>query len=215
MTHTLYSFRRCPYAMRARLAIAYSLQSVQLREIILKEKPPAMLLLSPKATVPVLQTSDGEVLDESLDIMAWAISQNDPDNWLAGNLHEMLALIDENDFEFKYWLDRYKYADRFPENTENYYRAQCEDFLTQLEQRLSISRYLFSAQISLADIAIFPFIRQFASVDNQWFQQSPYPQLQKWLSELINSQLFLSIMKKYPTWLSSNKAYTFPSHQNI
>lgn len=210
MTHTLYSFRRCPYAMRARLGIAYSQQSVQLREIILKDKPAEMLALSPKATVPVLQTSDGKVLEESLDIMVWAVSQNDPDNWLQHNIHDMLALIDENDFDFKFWLDRYKYADRFPEHHESYYREQCEEFLVQLEQRLRINRYLFSEKISLADMAIFPFIRQFASVDRDWFQQSPYPKLHKWLNELLVSELFISIMKKYPTWLTTKEAHSFP-----
>lgn len=210
MKNTLYSFRRCPYAMRARLAIAYSKQSVQLREIILKEKPVEMLQLSAKGTVPVLLINNGEVLDESLDIMAWALSKNDPDNWLSGNLLEMLALIDENDFEFKMWLDKYKYASRFPENKEHFYREQGEDFLIQLEQRLTYSLYLFSDKLSLADIAIFPFIRQFASVDKTWFQQSPYPHLQKWLDKLITSPLFLSIMQKYPTWLETKKAQDFP-----
>jgi len=192
MAHTLYSFRRCPYAMRARLAIAYSQQQVQLREIILKEKPPEMLALSEKATVPVLQLSSGEVLDESLDIMAWALSHNDPNNWLAGNLNQMLSLIDENDFEFKEWLDRYKYADRFPEFTESYYRDQCEDFLVKLELRLTVTQYLFANKLTLADIAIFPFIRQFASVDKQWFQQTPYHNLKIWLDGLISIVLFFT-----------------------
>jgi len=197
--------------MRARLAIAYSQQYVQLREIVLKEKPPEMLQLSSKGTVPVLQLSNGEVLAESLDIMAWALSEHDPDNWLAGDLHGMLALIDKNDFEFKTNLDRYKYADRFPEQSEVYYREQCEYFLVRLEQRLSINNYLFSAQLSLADIAIFPFIRQFAAVDKQWFTQSPYPHLQKWLDKLINTPLFHACMQKYPTWLDSQQQQTFPT----
>lgn len=210
MAHCLYSFRRCPYAMRARLAIAYSGQSVQLREIILKEKPAEMLALSSKGTVPVLALQSGEVLDESLDIMGWALSLNDPDQWLSENIHKQLALIDENDFEFKGWLDRYKYADRFPEYDERYYREQCEDFLVQLEQRLSKSKYLFSNKISLADIAIFPFIRQFAAVDQAWFEQSPYPHLQKWLDNRLNDALFKSVMHKYPTWLTSQQEHTFP-----
>jgi len=196
--------------MRARLAIAYSQQQVQLREIILKEKPPEMLALSEKATVPVLQLSSGEVLDESLDIMAWALSHNDPNNWLAGNLNQMLSLIDENDFEFKEWLDRYKYADRFPEFTESYYRDQCEDFLVKLELRLTVTQYLFANKLTLADIAIFPFIRQFASVDKQWFQQTPYHNLKIWLDGLINSPFFHSVMHKYPTWLESKQQQNFP-----
>ena len=210
MTHTLYSFRRCPYAMRARLAIAYSKQTVLLREIILKEKPPEMLKLSNKGTVPVLETSNGEVLDESLDIMVWAILKNDPEQWLSGNLSAMLALIDENDFEFKAWLDKYKYAVRFPEHNEEYYREQCEEFLIQLEQRLVASSYLFSDKLSLADIAIFPFVRQFSLVNEEWFQESPYPCLQKWLEKLITSPLFHSIMQKYPTWLESQQEQKFP-----
>ncbi|PKF62216.1 glutathione S-transferase [Psychromonas sp. psych-6C06] len=210
MSHILYSFRRCPYAMRARLAIAYSQQSVQLREIILKEKPDEMLQISRKGTVPVLQLKNGKILDESLDIMAWAISQHDPDDWQTDNMDNMLALIDENDFEFKQWLDKYKYAVRFPENSETYYREQCEDFLVKLEKRLLFNDYLFLNRVTLADIAIFPFIRQFASVDKAWFNDSPYPQLKKWLQELINSPLFESIMQKYPTWLPSKEAQDFP-----
>lgn len=210
MAHYFYSFRRCPYAMRARLALSYSQQKVQLREIILKEKPPEMLQLSSKGTVPVLQLSTGEVIDESLDIMVWALSQHDPDHWLTDDLHTVLALIDENDFEFKAWLDKYKYADRFPEYTEEFYREQCEDFLVKLEQRLKQHTYLFSNTISLADMAIFPFIRQFAGVNKNWFEQAPYPHLQGWLDHLVNSPLFLSIMEKYPTWLSTQQSHNFP-----
>ena len=210
MSHCLYSFRRCPYAMRARLAIAYSGQSVQLREILLKEKPTEMLESSSKGTVPVLVLQNGEVLDESLDIMGWALSLNDPEQWLSGNIHAMLALIDENDFQFKAWLDRYKYANRFPEHSEAFYREQCEDFLMQLEQRLRTTDYLFSNKLSIADIAIFPFIRQFAAVDPIWFQQAPYLYIQKWLAYLINHPLFKSIMTKYPTWLMSKQEQTFP-----
>ena len=210
MTHTLYSFRRCPYAMRARLAIAYSGQSVQLREIILKEKPQEMLQVSAKGTVPVLALSTGEVLDESLDIMAWAVSAHDPDHWLAGNIHGMLALIDENDFDFKPLLDKYKYADRFPKFTEREYRLRCEDYLIQLEQRLAKNNFLFSDKLCLADVAIFPFIRQFAAVDNTWFQQAPYPHLHKWLNSLLNSPLFESVMLKYPTWKVTQQEHTFP-----
>jgi glutathione S-transferase len=210
MARYLYSFRRCPYAMRARLAIAYSGQSVQLREIILKEKPIEMIRLSNKGTVPVLQLNNGEILDESLDIMAWALSKHDPENWLSDNINEMLTLIDKNDFEFKGWLDRYKYSDRFPENTESFYREECEDFLVQLEQRLTNTHYLFSNNKSLADMAIFPFIRQFAAVNKTWFDQAPYPQLQNWLASLLNSPLFQSIMHKYPVWLDNKQEHTFP-----
>lgn len=210
MPHTLYSFRRCPYAMRARLALCISQQQVNLREIILKEKPPEMIAISSKGTVPVLELSDGCVLDESLDIMAWALEQSDPQGWLKANLTDMLNLIDRNDFEFKFWLDRYKYADRFPEKPESYYREQAEEFLIELENRLQQQTFLFAEHLTLADAAIFPFIRQFSSVDKGWFTQSSYPYLQKWLSYLTNSQLFTSIMHKYPAWLETKGSVKFP-----
>lgn len=210
MPHTLYSFRRCPYAMRARLAIAISQQQVGLREIILKQKPQQMLAISAKGTVPVLELADGTVLEESLEIMRWSLQKSDPQDWLNGDLLAMLKLIDENDYQFKYWLDRYKYAPRFPDNTEQFYRQQGEQFLITLEQRLSESRYLFGQQLRLADMAIFPFVRQFASVDKTWFEQSPYPQLRSWLANLIDSSLFQSIMKKYPQWLISGQEINFP-----
>jgi len=210
MSHILYSFRRCPYAMRARLAIAYSEQSVALREINLKTKPQAMLALSAKGTVPVLQLADGTVLDESLDIMAWALECADPDGWLQGNLTEMLSLIDENDFEFKIWLDKYKYADRFLEKTADYYREQGEEFLFKLEDKLAVNSYLFGEKTGLADIAIFPFVRQFAAVDKEWFSRSAFPRLQVWLNSFIHSPLFKSVMKEYPNWLESGQQITFP-----
>lgn len=210
MPHILYSFRRCPYAMRARVAIAYSEVTVQLREVVLKDKPKEMLQISPKGTVPILALSSGEVIDESLDIMVWALSQHDPDNWISENIKSMLTLIDENDFEFKQWLDKYKYADRHPEESEIYYREQCEDFLMKLEIRLHYNRYLFSNKISLADIAIFPFIRQFAAVDRAWFLQSPYPNIQSWLATLTESPLFIRVMNKLPAWKTDKKVIHFP-----
>lgn len=214
MNNTLYSFRRCPYAMRARLAIAYSRQSVALREISLKCKPEAMLALSTKGTVPVLQLNNGNVLDESLDIMVWALEESDPDGWLNADLSEMLNLIDENDFEFKTWLDKYKYAEQFPQQTADYYRQQGEEFLFKLENRLLISPYLFGQKISLADIAIFPFIRQFAAVNPTYFETSPYPRLQRWLTCFNSSTLFHSVMNKYPTWLESKEEILFPEKEN-
>jgi len=210
MNHLLYSFRRCPYAIRARLAIAYSGQTVLLREISLQRKPQEMLALSAKGTVPVLQLADGTVLDESLDIMAWALEQSDPDGWLQGNLAEMLSLIDENDFEFKIWLDKYKYADRFLEQTADYYREQAEDFLFKLEDKLAVSPYLCGAKMGLADIAIFPFIRQFVAVDKEWFSRSAFPRLQVWLDSFIDTPLFKSVMKEYPIGLEYKQPITFP-----
>ena len=213
MRPILYSFRRCPYAMRARLAIAVSEQKVQLREIVLKNKPAELLAISPNKTIPVLQlgkNGDQQVLYESLEIMVWALSQHDPEQWLDAPLEEMFLLIDENDYEFKPWLDKYKYADRFPEHNEAYYRDQAEDFLMLLENRLNNNTYLFSDHITLADMAIFPFIRQFASVDKIWFEQSPYLQVQQWLTRLIKCDLFMACMKKYPTWLESGEEFLFP-----
>ncbi|WP_160062701.1 glutathione S-transferase [Psychromonas sp. L1A2] len=210
MSPILYSFRRCPYAMRARLAIAISEQDVRLREIVLKHKPTELLAISPNKTIPVLKINEQEVLDESLEIMVWALSKNDPQQWINDSLQEMLSLIDNNDYEFKSWLDKYKYADRFPEYEQVYYRDQAEDFLMELESRLHKQTYLFADHITLADMAIFPFIRQFASVDKNWFEQSPYLLVQQWLIKLINSDLFISCMKKYPTWLESGEEISFP-----
>lgn len=210
MAHTFYSFRRCPYAMRARLALSISQQQVHLREIILQDKPSEMLRISPKGSVPVLQIENGEVLDESLDIMIWALEKNDPESWLKGDLIGMLNLIDENDIDFKFWLDKYKYAVRFPEFASDYYREQTELFLHKLEQRLRGQDYLFGDSIKLADIAIFPFIRQWASVDKEYFKTSPYPRINDWLETLINDSLFHSIMQKNPLWLANNEEVIFP-----
>ena len=200
----LYSFRRCPYAMRARLAIAYSNIDVELREVDLGNKPQAMLLISPKATVPVLQLENGKVLDESLDIMLWALQQNDPEHWLkVASLANAQALIRRNDEQFKYYLDRYKYADRYPAYSELYYRQQAELFLTDLEGLLTQSVFLCGEHFSLADAAILPFIRQFCAVDPAWFKASPYPALRQWLNHFLASPLFEQVMIKYPCWQAS------------
>ena len=204
---TLYSFRRCPYAMRARLGLALSNKSVQLREIILKHKPETMIQASPKGTVPVLIEKDGQVIDESLDIIKWALEGSE---WLLSTTPVMHALIQENDEIFKGWLDKYKYADRHPEFSDVYYREQGEQFIEKLEEYLSDSTMLFSNEYSLADIAILPFIRQFAFVDIHWFNQSKYHNVRNWLTAFISSELFESIMKKYPTWLDSKQEITFP-----
>ncbi|MBW8183846.1 glutathione S-transferase [Shewanella nanhaiensis] len=210
---TLYSFRRCPYAMRARLGIYLSGSQVMLREIILKHKPQPMLDASPKGTVPVLITCEQEVIDESLEIMQWALTQNDPHNLLLqGNLEQQkvaMALIRSNDENFKPWLDRYKYADRYPEFSDTYYREKGEQFISQLEQLLTQSDNLLGHHESIADHAIYPFVRQFAHVDKTWFEQAPYPNLQKWLANHLNSDAFITIMKKYPLWLDNEQEYLF------
>jgi len=195
----LYTFRRCPYAIRARLAIAVSGVAVQMCEVDLRHKPRAMLDCSPKGTVPVLHLPNGTVIDESIDIMGWALGINDPASWLDGRTAcsaEAFALIQENDGEFKRALDRYKYAGRFPEHPADFYRAQGEVFLLKLNTRLAAHAYLLGSRISDADMAILPFIRQFAEVDSDWFNQSPHDPLKRWLDALLKSSLFLAVMRK-------------------
>lgn len=206
----LYSFRRCPYAMRARMAIAYAGINVGLREVVLKDKPPAMLEVSPKGTVPVVIDVDGRIIEESRDVMRWALNQNDPDAWLAGmGLDD--PLISACDDDFKHWLDRYKYAVRFPEQDEVWYRGQAEEFLTKLESKLGDARFLNGAALSVIDIAIFPFIRQFANVDLNWWDGHPYPNVARWLEGLISSELFVRVMKKYPQWRDGDPEIPFPA----
>ncbi|MDQ6984066.1 MAG: glutathione S-transferase [Ghiorsea sp.] len=200
MLPVLYTFRRCPYAMRARLALTYADIEVEYREIELKKKPQAMLDVSPKGTVPVLVLDDGKVIDESLDIMLWVLKQHDTDGWLKHRT-QSLVLIDENDSTFKGWLDKYKYADRFPEHPQAYYREQGEVFLTQLENLLQQRAYLHNNHPTLADYAIFPFIRQFTFVDKAWFDQATYPKLQTWLHYQLESELFEKIMVKRTIWM--------------
>ncbi len=206
MLPILYSFRRCPFAIRARITLAYAGIEVELREILLRDKPPAMLHASPKGTVPVLVLPDGRVIDESVDVMRWALDLNDPDHWWSNEDGEQaVELVKRCDFEFKPWLDRYKYADRYPEHPGSFYRQQAECFLAELEQRLENAGHLLHDRISYPDVAIFPFIRQFAMVDKPWFDQAPYPRLQTWLESFLSSVLFLNVMTKYPPWQEASK----------
>ncbi|MBL1259404.1 MAG: glutathione S-transferase [Thiotrichaceae bacterium] len=208
----LYSFRRCPYAIRARLALRASGVQVVLREVVLADKPAALRQLSAKATVPVLVDAENNVIDESLDIMRWALRQSDPDGWLMSDnerVAESQCLISTNDTEFKPCLDRYKYADRFPEQSVEFYRAQAEVFLTVLEAKLTASPYLLSECPTLADMAIFPFIRQFANVDKAWFEKSPYRHLQAWLTVLLALPLFTGVMDKYAQWQPDDPVVMF------
>ena len=196
--------------MRARVSIAYSGAQVGLREVVLKDKPTAMLEVSPKGTVPVLIDIDGTVIEESLDVMRWALAQNDPENWLDGlGLDDPLILTCDD--EFKHWLDRYKYANRFPEQNEQWYREQGELFLDQLEQLLTHHRYLRSDSLSAVDVAVMPFVRQFVGVDTNWWSERPYPQLATWLEQLLEGDLFKGVMKKYPRWQEGDPAIPFPS----
>jgi len=193
--NTLYSFRRCPYAMRARMALRYSEVPVEIVEVSLKAKPAAMLAISPKGTVPVLD-ANGQVIDESLEIMRWALAQNDPDDWLLGGDSRIAGLIEANDKGFKVHLNRYKYAERYPEQPMEVYRAEGALFLQRLDGLLEGRDYLLSDHLSLADVALLPFVRQFAHVDREWFAQTPYVRLQVWLQRFLDSDLFTSIMKK-------------------
>ncbi|MBZ9784819.1 glutathione S-transferase [Pseudomonas sp. REP124] len=196
---TLYSFRRCPYAMRARMALRYSGVAVDIVEVSLKAKPAEMLALSSKGTVPVLSI-DGRVFDESLEIMRWALAQNDPQDWLLkadpDGADRIAALIEENDQTFKVHLNRYKYAERYPEQPMEAYRAEGEVWLRKLDELLADRAYLLADHPSLADVALMPFVRQFAHVDREWFAQTPYRRLQQWLERFLTSELFTSIMKK-------------------
>ena len=211
--HRLYSFRRCPYAMRARLGLLFAELSVELREITLKNKPTQMLAISPKGTVPVLQLIDGTVIEESREIMMWALEQNDPQGLLdTAVFSQAEALIAQNDNEFKYWLDRYKYADRHTEMTQTEYRQRGEVFLQVLEARLNKNGYLLGDNVTVADIGIIPFVRQFAHVDRNTFYDLPYPKLQQWLQNWLAHPLFLQAMVKFQPWQEEDKAVIFPSN---
>ncbi len=208
----LYSFRRCPYAMRARLGLLFAELPVELREITLKNKPAKMLAISPKGTVPVLQLADGVVIEESWEIMEWALEQQDPQELLnPKTLHQGNTLIEQNDQEFKHWLDRYKYADRHLEMTQTEYRQKGEAFLQILEALLTKNTYLLGDSVTIADIGIMPFVRQFAHVDRDIFYSLPYPKLQIWLKNWLAHPLFIQAMTKFQPWQDGDEPLIFPS----
>lgn len=191
--------------MRAHMALKQSGIKVELREVKLSDMPAEALALSPEATVPILALPDGTVFTESWDIVKWSLAQNDPDRWLGDNDEYTLdaeMLIETNDFSFKEDLDRYKYADRFPEHSEEYYRTACEEFIKELEGMLSKNHYLLADQISLADIGVFPFVRQFSLVNKEWFDGTPYLKVKNWLQNLIDTELFQVIFQKHELWNS-------------
>lgn len=204
----LWSFRRCPYAMRARLAIQSSRQQVALQEILLKDKPAPFLAASPKGTVPVLQDGD-TVVEESRDVMLWALGRNDPEGWLdmpdAGH-----DLIDECDGPFKAALDHTKYAVRFPDRDEAEERERAMVFLRKLEDRLSDRLFLMAERRTLADMAILPFVRQFANTDRAWFDAQGLDGVRRWLDDFLESDRFKSIMTKYPPWQAGQDQVVFP-----
>ena len=183
------------------MALAYSGIAVEIREISLREKPGSLLAISPKGTVPVLQ-SDGLVIEQSYDIMKWALRLSDPDQWLSAQTESVIdEWVEKNDGPFKKLLDQYKYPDRYPDISLEETLSQATSlFLGPINEYLKRSAYLLGPKISLADIAIFPFVRQFAMVDPDWIDQSGLKFLKQWLNEHIESPLFLSVMQKYPTW---------------
>jgi glutathione S-transferase len=217
----LYSLQHCPYAMRARLGILLAQQSVLIRAVVTKNKPAEMLAISPKGTVPILIIDHAEcvehrhykttVIDESIEIMLWALKLNDPQNLLqtgdSSKLDAMLELIRRNDKEFKPNLEVYKLAKRFHKESEVRDRESCEEFVTELERKLETGHYLMGDQASLADYALLPFVRQFARVDRKWYLQSPYPKLRDWLNRHLQTPLYTKAMAKYPLWLDSHETF--------
>ena len=205
----LWSFRRCPYAMRARLAVRSSGVQVSLREILLRHKPAEFLATSPKGTVPVLDTGT-QVLEESRDIMIWALSRHDPERWLDVPA-EAPALVEMCDGPFKTALDHTKYAVRFPDLDEAEERAKPMGFLTLLNDRLSENAFLMGPRRTLADMAILPFVRQFANTDRAWFDAQGLDPLIAWLDQFLASDDFAAIMTKYPPWQDGQDAVLFPA----
>lgn len=228
---TLYSLKNCPYAMRARIAILKAQQTIILRDVVLSNKPEEMIAASPKATVPILVLIDGTVIDESLEVMLWALKETDPNNLLHSKynsgyendsncqsdyqsdndntLAEMLALIHTFDNEFKSCLEQYKCAKRYKENNIIECRVACEPFIQVLENRLSSHNFLMSNQESLVDIALLPYIRQFARIERQWYLQSPYSKVKQWLNNYLQSAMFTKVMAKYPLWLDNHEVVLF------
>lgn len=206
----LYSFRRCPYAMRARMALVIAGVRVELREVVLKEKPTDMLAASAKGTVPVLVLPDGRVIDESIDIMHWALRQSDPEGWHVPNTVEMDKLISDNDGPFKHHLDRYKYYTRYADADPEVERVAAEGYLAVLDARLRGTKHLMGDTRSLADIAIFPFVRQFVNAAKHETEMARYPGLDRWLKHHVATPLFSSIMGKHPQWQIGEPGINFP-----
>ncbi len=209
----LYSFRRCPFAMRARLALLAAGQVCELREVSLRDKPEALLRASPKATVPVLLTRAGRVIDESLDIMLWALQRHDPQGLLQpqeGNLSEMLMLVQQNDTFFKARLDRYKYPGRFGLHAGTGDRDVAARWLRAIDERLRERPWLYGDRPALADLALAPFVRQFARVDEAWFTAQDWPALQAWLARIVQGPAFAQVMHKAAVWVPGAAPVLFP-----
>ena len=186
------------------MVLAYTNVKLEIREILLSDRPSELYEVSPKGTVPVLITLDGSVIDESLDIMLWALKNDSKQTWLKENHNEDLEIINNNDTKFKQWLDKYKYHDRHPEHHRDFYREKCDDTLSKYESTLNDTKYLSGDSIGFVDVSVFPFIRQFANVDYEWFAAS-YQGLTYFLKEISSSDLFIKIMEKYPLWNKKDK----------
>ncbi len=192
------------------MAIHASGQKCELREVLLRDKPPSMLEYSPKGTVPVLILQDGNVIDESLDVIDWALNLNDPDDWQRSkDTKKTKELIKINDGEFKYHLDRYKYSKRYDNEDPEFHRKKCLKFIESVNNELNYSKYIFDDNISYADIVLLPFMRQFRIADMEWFDSLPYDNLKEWLSSFLNSPLLNSIMKKYDLWKEGDDLVIF------
>ena len=219
MLPILYSLQHCPYAMRARLGLVMAQQQVMLRAVTTKNKPEEMLAASPKGTIPVLILPNAKVIDESLDIMLWALQQNDPKDLLhkdnPSDLPAMIDLIKRNDQEFKPQLEIYKKSKRFHQNNEIEERQKCEVFIAELEQRLTTKsastggEYFIGQKPGLIDYALLPFVRQFSRVNRPWFVQAQYPNLRAWLEEHVQSRNYAKAMAKYPLWLDEHEECLF------
>jgi glutathione S-transferase len=217
----LYSLQHCPYAMRARMGLLMAQQQVLLRPVKLKDKPKEMLNVSPKGTVPVLVFPDehneysthSKVIDESLDIMLWALQQNDPEDLLhkdnPEDLNEMLELVKRNDKEFKPQLEIYKKSKRFRTGKEVEERQKCEVFIAELEERLANQNFFVGRKPSLIDYVLIPFVRQFSRVNKAWFKQAPYPLLRNWIEQQMQTRLYAKTMEKYPLWLDDFEECVF------
>lgn len=195
----LYSFRRCPYAIRARMALEYSGIEVEIKEIELRNKSSEFLALSPKGTVPVLVLPSGEIIDQSWEIMLWALNQRDPDDWWPQDVdirNEIEKLVAANDLQFKPLLDRYKYSVRYPELSTVEHRSMAEKFIENIEERLTAGIFLMGSKLTVVDVAVFPFLRQFVAVDDNWFQGSAYNQLKKYMAHFEKTEIFQKVMAK-------------------
>jgi glutathione S-transferase len=205
----LYSFRRCPYAMRARMALDAAQITCELRETVLADKPDQLLAASPKGTVPVLVLEDGTVLDESLDIMRWALAQQDPEGWCAAPPTAISDWTHQIDGPFKHHLDRYKYPNRFSGGDPEQHRTAAYGILATMDHAIASGGHLIGHRDSLADIAAFPFVRQFANTDRAWFDAQDLSSLQTWLARHLASESFKRIMQKHSTWQGGSGPLVF------